>query len=465
MANSRDERFWGLILQRIEEEKCILILGPDLSSNDGISMGTKLKEFMSVKSNGGFKYYHEDEFFSFADDADKEYAYYDIQQFYDDLPVSEIHHKIADIPFHLIVSLTPDILIRKAFEDKKLNYVFDYYNKEENPQAIGQPTKEQPLIYNLFGNIERESSLILTYDDLFDYLFAIFSKHELHQDLRRELQRARMILFVGFRYEKWYFKLITRVLNVHRGKLSHAPLKDRDLLPDVRNFYSDELKVKFLDYSSLDIINALHDRCSEKKLVRTKKKNEVMHKPEIYISYGWGGKSEETVDLLYKKLIERQYNVIRDKVNLGYKGNIKDFMEQIGTGKYVIVIISDKYLKSENCMYEMLEIKKNGDYYDRVFPIVLGDAKVYDEIDRIDYLNYWDDKVSELKKKVETLRDPVGKVRVYEKMNQYADINRVIDDITDMLRNMNTLTPDIHKETDFQSLISAIDMRLGQDQE
>jgi len=61
-------------------------------------------------------------------------------------------------------------------------------------------------------------------------------------------------------------------------------------------------------------------------------------------------------------------------------------------------------------MYEMLEIKNNGNSYDRIFPIVLSDAKIYDEIDRIDYLNYWDDKVNELKRKVETLRDPVGKV-------------------------------------------------------
>jgi hypothetical protein len=50
--------------------------------------------------------------------------------------------------------------------------------------------------------------------------------------------------------------------------------------------------------------------------------------------------------------------------DLGYKGLIKDFMRQIGRGKCAIAVISDKYLKSENCMFELVEIAKNGDFYD-----------------------------------------------------------------------------------------------------
>ena len=35
-------------------------------------------------------------------------------------------------------------------------------------------------------------------------------------------------------------------------------------------------------------------------------------------------------------------------------------MQQIGQGKCVIAVISDSYLKSENCMFELVEIAKNG---------------------------------------------------------------------------------------------------------
>lgn len=465
MINEDDDKFWNLIIQRIEEEKCILILGPDVALEDEKSINDQLKEYMENTGSGKFKYYSEDEFFSFADDTDKEYAYSDVQDFHNNLKASEIHYQIADIPFHLIISISPNLLLQKVFDEKHIDYIDDFYNKEENPQPIGAITKQKPLIYNLFGNVESEGSLILTYDDLFDYLFAIFGKFELHEDLRKELQKARMILFIGFRYEKWYFKLICRILNLHKGKLSHAPLKDKKLLPDVRNFYSDELKVNFIDFNSVDIIKMLHQKFDEKNLLRTKKPQKLSDDSKIYLSYAWGGESEKIADTIYKKLIEGNYNVVRDKVDLPYKGNIKEFMQKIGKGKYVVTVISDKYLKSEKCMYEMLEIKKIGDAYNRIFPVVLTDAKISDEIDRIDYLNYWDDKVKALKEKVETLRDPVGKVRVYEKINQYADISRIIDEITDMLRDMNTLTPEMHKDRNFQPLVDAINSQFEIDKE
>ena len=42
------------------------------------------------------------------------------------------------------------------------------------------------------------------------------------------------------------------------------------------------------------------------------------------------------------------YNVVRDKEDVGYKGSISDFMRTIGRGDFIVVAISDKYLKSPN---------------------------------------------------------------------------------------------------------------------
>ena len=57
---------------------------------------------------------------------------------------------------------------------------------------------------------------------------------------------------------------------------------------------------------------------------------------------------------------------MRDKRDLGYKGMIEDFMQEIGRGHAVVVVISDKYLKSPNCMFELVEIVKNKDVRDRI---------------------------------------------------------------------------------------------------
>lgn len=113
---------------------------------------------------------------------------------------------------------------------------------------------------------------------------------------------------------------------------------------------------------------------------------------EIFISYSWGGESERLVNQMDDVFRSRGITIIRDKRELGYKGRIKEFMQRIGRGRCVVVVISDKYLKSPNCMYELVQIAKHGRFYDRIFPIVLSDAGIYDPIQRIQYIKYWEGK-------------------------------------------------------------------------
>lgn len=184
---------------------------------------------------------------------------------------------------------------------------------------------------------------------------------------------------------------------------------------------------------------------------------------EIFISYSWGGESEKIVDTICDKFAEQQLHIIRDKIALGYKGNIKEFMGRIGRGKYVIVIISDKYLKSDNCMFEMLQLKNRGDLYGRIFPVVLDDASIYKESERLNYILYWDKEINQLNKKIGELSSHAGTGQVVEKANQYQAIRSIIDEITDLLRDMNTLSPDMHQNNDFSLLIDAVTKEMAKD--
>src|SRR5687768_458094 len=108
---------------------------------------------------------------------------------------------------------------------------------------------------------------------------------------------------------------------------------------------------------------------------------------EIFFSYAWGDENEhgesreKIVDELYKSLIEDGYLVIRDKVDGIYKGLISEFMRRIGRGNCIVIAISNKYLKSPNCMFELLEIyrKSNSEINEmkeKIFPLILNDAKI-----------------------------------------------------------------------------------------
>ena len=180
----------------------------------------------------------------------------------------------------------------------------------------------------------------------------------------------------------------------------------------------------------------------------------------VFISYAWGGESEEIVNQIDVALQQRGLTIIRDKRDLEYKGSINSFMERIGDGNCVIVIISDIYLRSPNCMFELVEIADGKQFHDRVFPIVLSDANIYDPIKRLDYVKHWEGKLAELDK---AMRE-VGQANlqgIREEIDQYSRIRDKVSGLTSILKDMNTLTPEMHRDSDFSEIYSGIEQRMA----
>ena len=182
---------------------------------------------------------------------------------------------------------------------------------------------------------------------------------------------------------------------------------------------------------------------------------------QVYISYAWGGESERIVNELDADLQAKGIMVIRDKRDLGFKGMIREFMQQIGRGHAVIIVISDKYLKSHNCMYELVEIARNKDFYERVFPIVLADADIYNPVNRIKYIKHWEDKLKELDEAIRSVSS-ANLQGMREEIDSYDEIRDNISNLTFFLKDMNTLSPEMHENTNFVSLITTLEKRLAQ---
>ncbi|MDZ8263980.1 COR domain-containing protein, partial [Nostoc sp. ChiQUE01b] len=208
------------------------------------------------------------------------------------------------------------------------------------------------------------------------------------------------------------------------------------------------------------LTHRLRDSEEEQKQI-VNSQSAIEFEKEIFISYAWGGESEQFVNKLDETLQAKGIKIIRDKHDLGYKGLIKAFMERIGRGKCAIAVISDKYLKSSNCMFELVQIAKNGEFYHRIFPIVLADAQIYKPVARLKYIKHWEDEIKELD---EGMRE-VGAANLQgfrEEIDQYTEIRNTIAELTNLLKDMNTLTPDIHSESEFESLLNAIAIRLDE---
>jgi internalin A len=176
----------------------------------------------------------------------------------------------------------------------------------------------------------------------------------------------------------------------------------------------------------------------------------------VFISYAWGGEREEVVNQIDQALQQRGIKIIRDKRDLRYKGSIKAFMERIGQGNCVIVVISDKYLRSPNCMFELVEIAENKQFHDRIFPIVLAGANIYDPVKRIEYVKHWEVKRAELAEAMKSL-DPANLQGIREDMDLYDRIRDKVSGLTSILKDKNTLTPDMQRESNFSEIYDGIE--------
>ena len=127
-----------------------------------------------------------------------------------------------------------------------------------------------------------------------------------------------------------------------------------------------------------------------------------------YVSYAWSDESdpkrEERVDELCEEGKRRGIDILRDKTVLTHGALISEFMKKIGEGDRVFIFISEKYLKSPNCMFELFETwrntkQRNDDFLHRVRFFMI-DAKIEGWRDRLVYTNFWKKERDELEQEI-----------------------------------------------------------------
>ena len=104
----------------------------------------------------------------------------------------------------------------------------------------------------------------------------------------------------------------------------------------------------------------------------------------------------DNFDLYFK---DKNIIIHRDIRDISKWKSIREYMQTIRDIDYAVLVITDNYLKSFNCMYEVLEIMKEKDYANRIFPAVV-DTNIYSSSGKIYYIKYWEDKCKELQNEI-----------------------------------------------------------------
>jgi hypothetical protein len=139
---------------------------------------------------------------------------------------SGVHQALAALPFGLILTTCHDDLLARALAEAGKKPIVQRYHlrgdKRDNAEFVLPGVPDTPIIYHLFGNAQEPASLVLSENDLLDFLLAIVSERPpLPNSLIRALKRVgQNFLFVGFGIKVWYLrvllKVLIRTLDLHR---------------------------------------------------------------------------------------------------------------------------------------------------------------------------------------------------------------------------------------------------------
>lgn len=157
-------------------------------------------------------------------------------------------------------------------------------------------------------------------------------------------------------------------------------------------------------------------------------------KVEIFLSYCW--EDEKVANDIYDRLvINSQINLHRDIIDIKKWNSIREYMNSISKMDYTILLISESYLKSKNCMYEVLEVMRDREYENKIFPAVIYPG-IYKPAIRAKFVHYWQDAHRELQKEIVGI-EPQNMGPLSNDSKQYQDIASNIAEFLDVVADMN----------------------------
>jgi TIR domain/SIR2-like domain len=268
---------WRRLVETIQRGTCVLLLGPGVAIDEqhpqrlplptllGQLLASQLDADITVTEPSDFR--HIAQLFlnrPTSDRVDLEIAVKDFHAPYAKR-TTELHKLLAKLPFNLCINTTHDRFLSNAFESVGKKPQLAHYSFRK-PSAVSglSPSSRSPLVFNLYGEIANEDSLVLTENDLLDFLVSVIKdRPPLPSTVTARFSAPdTSFLFLGFGFQRWYVRILLHVLQAARHRYKSLALEDAGFFahPDQRQtavFFEHEHLIRFKLLSWQDFVREL----------------------------------------------------------------------------------------------------------------------------------------------------------------------------------------------------------------
>lgn len=307
---------WDDLIFSLADNKIVLFVGPKVVKDPTTKMPLLFSfyEKLAQKQQDGVDFNESEQLFIFSQRNKKSRYAREILINYEKEAIPNIYEKIAQIPFNFIISLTPDHLLKSALEKYSPKVEFKYYSPK-NPNNTN-PNLDDLFLLNIFGSLEDDrSSIVLSYDDMFDFLKNVLSSDYFGGDFNAKLREAETLIFLGFDFEKWYTQILLRVFELNGTEFYPTRISSKNnTSPRNKQLTETQFDIKFIDQNIEEFIDTFLEKC---------KKND-----EVQLRTSKANEAENAINALRKEEIENLKAQIKELNEIIKEYNTDYFLEE-----------------------------------------------------------------------------------------------------------------------------------------
>ena len=409
-----DDEDWSILNYTIQRGNCILMLGPEVAveqiNNQYRPCTEILANELAEKIGSRVKSWNIDPgnltqvahwYCMETGRTDLEYR---VSSFYDQRRnlTNDLYSDLAALPFPLIITSTPDTILYEALKKENKSPLVERYNfRGRNPDIVPKGTSEHPLLFYLYGTIDEPESLVLTENDLLDFLMAVVLKNPpLPNNIMSELRnKNNSLLFLGFGFKNWYLRILLRVLQ-GRDKASRSfaleqsiPGCEEDYESSILFYRKSEFKIQIHHQKIYHFVKELKDRFEKRApmTAKTTAANNVQlpNAPTVFICHA--SEDKNYAANLYEQFEAAGFRPWLDKENLRGGDNWDQQIERtIKKEVDYFIVLQSQALAQKEIGYVNKEIRIALDHQMKfrqglrfIIPVSIGDSPVIDELDAL----------------------------------------------------------------------------------